>query len=411
MIGVIADDLSGAAEIGAIGLRFGLRAEILLDSKLRLNRSRRNISDLICIDTDSRSCPPNEAAHRAAIAAKTLRKAGAKWIYKKVDSVLRGNVLAEIRAIAQTISKNGAANVLLHPANPSLGRTIRDGKYFVRGKLIHKTEFARDPAHPRWTADVCALLDRNGAEDIRVGKSRGHLPNAGIAICESASSRDVKRWAERADAASLPAGGGEFFAALLAVRHGAPASRPAKTARRNSLEEMRALPNRELFVCGSTSESSKAFISAARRNGTPIFSLPREIAWGADFTRAAAKSVSKQIAKTFETESRVILQIGLRAVRDAAVARKLSGYLIQLAETVLGCIEISHVFAEGGATAVELARRMGWTQLQVVREVAPGVATLAVNGDNALQFTVKPGTYVWPDEIQRPSAALKKQLV
>lgn len=397
MIGVIADDLSGAAEIGAIGLRFGLRAEILLDAKLRLKRSQ-HLPDLICVDTDSRSCAPDEAACRAAAAAKTLRRAGAKWIYKKVDSVLRGNVLAEIRAIAQIISKKGAASVLLHPANPSLGRIIRDGKYFVGGKLIHKTEFARDPAHPRWTADVCALLDRNGAEDIYVSKSSGGLPEAGIVICESASSRDVRHWAERAHAATLPAGGAEFFSALIERRLGAPSSRQRGP---KIADEMLTSPGRELFVCGSTSESAKAFISAARRNGTPVFSLPREVAWGVDLTRAAAKSISERVAKTFETESRVILQIGLRTVRDSAAARKLSGYLIQLAEAVLSRVEISHVYAEGGATAVELARRMGWTRLQVVREVAPGVATLSVNGDNALQATVKPGTYVWPEVIQK----------
>ena len=121
MIGVIADDLTGAAELAAIGWRHGLRAEVV--------RSGRpsGTADLVCVDTDSRACDATEAAKRAAAAAKLLRTADAKWIYKKVDSVLRGNVTAEVEAVMKQLKLERA---LLLPANPSLGRTIRHGNIF-----------------------------------------------------------------------------------------------------------------------------------------------------------------------------------------------------------------------------------------------------------------------------------------
>ena len=109
MIGVIADDLTGAAELGAVGLRHGLRAEIVRSGK------PGGAADLVCVDTDSRSCPPAEAAKRAAAAAKLLHGAGAKWIYKMVDSVLRGNVTAEVEAVMLQLDFNRA---LLLPAIP-----------------------------------------------------------------------------------------------------------------------------------------------------------------------------------------------------------------------------------------------------------------------------------------------------
>src|SRR5690349_16372709 len=102
MIGVIADDLTGAAEIGGIGLRHGLKAEVILQGECG------GEADLLCVDTDSRSRSEKEAARRAAAAARTLRKAGAVWIYKKVDSVLRGNVLVEIRAIQKALGLRSA---------------------------------------------------------------------------------------------------------------------------------------------------------------------------------------------------------------------------------------------------------------------------------------------------------------
>ncbi|HLP77694.1 MAG TPA: hypothetical protein VK327_12340, partial [Candidatus Paceibacterota bacterium] len=58
------------------------------------------------------------------------------------------------------------------------------------------------------------------------------------------------------------------------------------------------------------------------------------------------------------------------------------------------------VYAEGGATAVALMRRMNWHQLKVSQELAPGVATLAVKGKRSTLLTIKPGSYVWPAAVQ-----------
>lgn len=397
MIGVIADDISGAAEIAGVGLRLGLSAEVLVKGRPSGN------ADLVCIDTDSRCCSVGEADRRAAAAAKLLRRAGAKWIYKKVDSVLRGPVAAEILAIQKELRLK---TVLLHPANPSLGRTIKNGKYFIRGQLIHKTEFARDPAHPRRTASVSKLLSRTPTFPIQVSKPGAPLADTGVIICESTSPRDVQAWVARANPDMLLAGGAEFFAALLAAQTG------ARSVYDQTVKPSALLPNSglELFVCGTTSQSSQKFVQAARRVGTPIFSLPGELAWGADFTRPALKAVSDQVLAALQKHPRVILQTGLPPVHEIPFAQRLAGHLTQLAETVLKQTAIQRVYAEGGATAVELARRMGWTRLTVLREVAPGVATLAVNGSKSLHLTIKPGTYVWPAEVQKAPVEKKKKL-
>ena len=63
---------------------------------------------------------------------------------------------------------------------------------------------------------------------------------------------------------------------------------------------------------------------------------------------------------------------------------------------VIGRAPVARVFAEGGATAAELVREMGWPRLTVMRELAPGVATLATGRDDAILLTIKPGSYAWP---------------
>jgi len=54
------------------------------------------------VDTDSRYTTPTEAAQRVAAAAERAHGLGAR-VYKKIDSLLRGNVAAEVAAAARAL--------------------------------------------------------------------------------------------------------------------------------------------------------------------------------------------------------------------------------------------------------------------------------------------------------------------
>jgi uncharacterized protein YgbK (DUF1537 family) len=407
VIGVVADDLTGAAEVGAVGLNHGLRTEILVphlgaefvpatgrkvSGATRASRARE--AELICIDTDSRSCPAAEAGSRAAAAARLLRQAGARWIYKKVDSVLRGQVTAEVEAVMREL---GVRRALLLPANPSLGRTIRRGRYYIRGELIHRTEFADDPEHPRNSADVLRLMGQSQSFLVSLCGVGQLLPGTGIIVGAAATSGDLKRWARRRTSRMLVAGGAEFFGALL-VRAGL-----APAAADPAVEAESAAGGPELFVCGTSTEAARRFVRSARAGGTPIFSLPKELVWGAGFTPVAAAAISQKVIAALRAHPRVVLCIGLREVHERSIARWLATHLAQIAGTVLRQTRIGHVYAEGGATAAELAQFMGWGRFTVARELAPGVATLAVADGSALRLTIKPGSYEWPESVREPA--------
>jgi hypothetical protein len=44
-------------------------------------------------------------------------------------------------------------------------------------------------------------------------------------------------------------------------------------------------------------------------------------------------------------------------------------------------------------------RRLGWTRLTVLRELAPGVVSLRAEEPQAPPLTMKPGSYAWPDAV------------
>jgi uncharacterized protein YgbK (DUF1537 family) len=381
MIGVIADDLTGAAELGGVGLRHGLSTEII--------RSGRpgGEADLVCVDTDSRSCKPEEAAKRAAAAARILRQAGAEWIYKKVDSVLRGNVTAEVEAVMKQLNLTRA---LLLPANPSLGRVIREGEYFVYGKRINRTEFANDPEYPRRSSQVLRLLGAPEYFLMRLANGELKVPENTLLIGQTDSTERIRQWAKIREASLLPVGGSEFFDALL---NEALAEAPPS----NTYTIDFAL-GEQLFICGTASKSVNLLVKSARRSGVPVFGLPQELMWGQGFSEGARTVISQRVVQAFRRSQRVILWVGLPPVPEMATARRLSKHLVDIAELVLRRVPVKNILAEGGATSAELVRRMNWSRMKVLREWAPGVATLALAGEHSQWLTIKPGSYSWPEQ-------------
>ncbi len=386
MIGVIADDLTGAAELGAVGLRYGLRAEVVRSGK------PSGVADLVCVDTDSRSSEPKEAAKRAAAAAKLLRGAGAKWVYKKIDSVLRGNVTVEVEAVMKQLDFNRA---LLLPANPSLGRIIRDGEYFIKGQPVHRTEFAKDPEYPRHSPQVLRLLTEPEHFLLRLANGELSVPENTLLIGQTDTSERVRQWVDAREPAWLPVGGSEFFGALLEAEFaGATPSVP---------EKINFSTGKQLFICGTASKSVQVLVKSSRAAAVPVFGLPRELMWGENFSTGAREVISQRIVEAFKTSRRVVLCVGLPPVKDVPTARRLADHLVDIAELVLRRVVVKNIFAEGGATSAELLRRMKWPRLEVRREWATGVATLAVAGEVSQWLTIKPGSYSWPEQWTRES--------
>jgi uncharacterized protein YgbK (DUF1537 family) len=290
-----------------------------------------------------------------------------------------------------------------------LGRVIRNGRYFVRGRPIHETEFARDPEYPRHSSSVIELLGRPKLFPLNIARLPDPPPANGIVVGEAATARDLAQWAARRKPGTLCAGGSGFFDALLTAKairscrgnEAEPAFSPRRPPPRGSdARKLKVTTLPELFICGTTSRSSREFLSAARRNRTPIFSLPRGLARGAAFRRSDVEAAASRAITALRSSPRVILTVGLPPVKGRAAGRRLAIQLVRVAAAVLRRAEIGHVYAEGGATAIALVRRMGWQRLIVRREAAPGVATLKVADSGSLLLTIKPGSYEWPAEIR-----------
>ncbi|HEV2292698.1 MAG TPA: four-carbon acid sugar kinase family protein [Tepidisphaeraceae bacterium] len=348
---VIADDLSGAAEVAGIGHRYGLPTRLVRRPPVNFDPG------LTVIDTDTRLLPPADAA---AAVIRFTAEAGVgvfDLIYKKSDSVLRGPVAAELDALLPALGRTSA---LLAPQNPSLGRVIVGGEYYIDGLPLHETPFASDPTHPRWSSDVAELL----------GTHR-HV----IRIAAGASADDLRKHAAKLPADVLPAGGADFFIALLEER-----GLPEKlTEKQPFLGHTPAGP--ALFVCGSTAPSP--FIPGV---------ATRPMMDATDAWRDA-------VCALLEGGEHAMMTIDRPLDRSPGAAAQIERTMAAVAAAVLRRCPVRTVLITGGATAVSVCRAMGWDEFEVEGELASGVVQLRPTLAGAPRLVIKPGSYPWPPQL------------
>jgi hypothetical protein len=368
---VIADDLSGAAELAGIAFARGHSAEVQ-----RQRFDPASAAEVIAVDTDSRGLSAEEAAGRVRDAAKAVVAAQPAWIYKKVDSVLRGNVRKEIEALLAVTAQGRA---MLAPANPSRGRTIEGGRLLIRGVALDETEFALDPEHPRRSS--------RGAELLGFGDS----PADGLLLPDVPALDALERLAAKIDDDTLPAGAADFFAALLD-------SRAARFAAASAGPTNLSLKLPALLVCGSRASWASragecAAMSVPLRTFPPAFEGPR-------FSEVELAACAQHSASRLASAGRLLLGIG--PIESTAAPADLVSRLADLTALVLQRTPVATLLLEGGATAAAVAARVGWTRLDVTAKAPVGIGILQpLNSDVAPQVWIKPGSYSWPDAVWR----------
>jgi len=350
MIVVIADDFTGAAELGGIGLRRGWRVEVVTvvpeDTK----------ADLLVVATDTRSMSRAAAVSEMGKVTRQVQALHPEWLYKKVDSVLRGHIVAEMEAQMKVL---GLRKALLIPANPALGRTIRKGKYFLHGQPVHNSSFSIDPEFPITSPVVSEMLGGRVPKEIRVGNVE--------------TIDDLAVWARRQDPSIFLAGASGFFSALLDRWTPAYPVHP---------EELPVPGHPFLFVSGSTFSRSREAIQRVREGGVAVVYLPSDPA---------------TVATLLREKGKVVLAISARETGDAQALKE---EMARLVGAVLQEVTVEELMIEGGATARAILETMGWRTFYSVIEWAPGVVRMKVREAPGLHVTVKPGSYDWPPAIK-----------
>lgn len=154
LVGIIADDLTGANDTALQFHNQGAKTKILLDNSYIPDK--KDITEVWAISTESRNCSVEEAIIRVENAVKTFSdKYNFEYFYKKIDSTLRGHIAIETLTMINILNYDAA---IIIPAFPQEGRITVGGYHLLKGIPIGRTEIAMDPHSPIVESHIPTLL-------------------------------------------------------------------------------------------------------------------------------------------------------------------------------------------------------------------------------------------------------------
>jgi uncharacterized protein YgbK (DUF1537 family) len=267
---IIADDLTGAADTGAAFADAGFATVIPLGGEVPPP------ADVVVVSTESRDLDDSAAAAAVRHAVSTYVRDDRKprWVYKKIDSGLRGHPRAELLALMEVL---GEKRAVVAPAFPAEGRTTIGGRQYIDGVPVEASAL-RTPETPwnlvavfRNDRDVpvrllnLGMLRREGREMRRLLSDRVR----GIVVADATTDADLWLLANaviqnRTRVLCGAAGFARQLARALPVVDRSPSS-----------SQHRHGP--VLVVAGSRHEATTTQVALLKQTGRPVIALSRAI--------------------------------------------------------------------------------------------------------------------------------------
>ncbi|TQN28318.1 uncharacterized protein YgbK (DUF1537 family) [Haloactinospora alba] len=357
-VSLIADDLTGANDAAVRFLRSGWPTRLQLDTTADATGA-----EVVAVSTDSRSLSPADAGRTVARHVRHARDNGARHLYKKIDSTLRGPLAAETEAARAAWAPTATAVVC--PAFPAAGRTVEGGTLLVDGRPAHETALASDPVTPVRESHIPTLL---GAPHVRLesaapaANARALAAAGPTVVVDAASTEDLDRLAAavaRLGPDAIPVGSAGLAGAMAGAWADSGTCAPA------------------LVVVTSLHATTRAQVEHIARESPEAVAAPTagtltdDTAW-----RAWSAEVDARLARTSDVLVLLAPDDRARGLDPDTLARRFGALAAHLAQRH----HLAGFVATGGDGARTLIDELGATGIELNSEVAAGIPIGTLSG-------------------------------
>jgi uncharacterized protein YgbK (DUF1537 family) len=389
LIGCIADDLTGATDLGVTLAREGL-------SVIQVNGVPEAslgvpAADAVVVALKSRTNPADEAVAWSLASLAWLRARGAERCYFKYcstfDSTPRGNIGPVADALLEALS---ADFTVATPAYPRNGRTVYQGHLFVGGVPLAESGMRQHPLTPMTDSNLVRVLQAQARG--KVGLVRAEIVEAGAAAI-GARIEELRRQSVRyaiLDAtqdAHLVSAGSACAGLALATGGAGLAMGIARALPAGSRPERAALlpriDGRAAILAGSCSEATRAQVDSARRR-YPAFRLDAAKPDPAAALDWASARLADGPVLVYSTAAPAEVVPGAAAALEQAfreVARGLSDRGVR------------RFVVAGGETSGAVVEALGVRALAIGPEIDSGVPWTAAVGGEPYLLALKSGNF------------------
>ncbi len=411
LIGVIADDFTGASDI-ANTLAKGVEPEGGLRTAqfpgIPTTSADKEIEAGV-ISLKSRTAPVEEAVADSLRALRWLADQGCQqFIFKycsTFDSTKEGNIGPVAEALANELS---AQKVVFCPAFPTTGRTVYQGYLFVLGKPLNESGMENHPLSPMTDANIRRWLQHQTEEEVglvpvdtvKQGPEAifAALQNANerFVIGDAISDEDLLAWGEALKDAKFITGGS-------GIALGLPRNLLVNTSSERADNVYKGINGPAAILAGSCSGATRGQIDV-HAESNPTFAIDVPGVMSGDVT-------TQTLLDFFEThpdQAPLAYSSGspddVRAIQNKfgqeAVAEKLDNLFADTARELVDAGYKRLAVAGGetsGAVAKVISEALGSPAMSIGPEIDPGVPVLSVGKTEPIALALKSGNFGAPD--------------
>ena len=403
ILGVIADDFTGATDVAGMLVQSGLRTVQVIG----VPQGPAPDADAVVVALKSRTAPAADAVRESLAALRWLRAAGARQFYFKVcstfDSTPAGNIGPVAEALMAALDTDFA---IACPAFPDNRRTVFRGHLFVGDELLSDSGMRDHPLTPMRDANLVRVLQAQSRGKVGLLRydSVAHGPAAirercaalraggvTLAVADAIDNDDLNALAEAcAEQPLITAGSG--------VALGLPAAYAARGWLRpdRSAAALPVVGGAAAVLSGSCSSATNAQVLHWLQSGRPGFRVDAlALAAGAPVADEALAWARERLAAGPVMVYATSAPQDVKAVQAVLGAERAGQFVERCLAQVASALADSGVrrfVVAGGETSGAVVQALGVTTLRIGASIDPGVPWTQAEG-RPLLLALKSGNF------------------
>lgn len=404
LLGCIADDFTGAADLANTLTRQGMATVVLLG----VPRDDLAVpdADTVVIALKSRSIAAPDAVRLSLAALAWLERAGARQLYFKYCSTFDSTDAGNIGPVAEALlAALGADFTVVCPAFPTNRRTIYQGHLFVGDVLLSDSSMRHHPLTPMTDASLVRVLARQskgrvaliaydtvqqGSAAVRDAMEKMRADGVRLAIVDALTNAHLVAIGEACAELKLLTGGSGLALGL-----------PENFRRAGLLKTKAAgvLPSIDGYaavLAGSCSAATQRQVDDMKRHCESFEIDPIELRSRNDVVpqilRWARPRLGERPLLIYSTADPASVEKA-----QAALGREQAGHLVEQAMGTIAkelvATGVRRLVVAGGETSGAVVTALGVEGLRVGEEIDPGVPWTMSLGTPRLALALKSGNF------------------
>lgn len=391
---MIADDLTGACDVGIQFAKQGMSTSVILGATFRSKSS----AAVLVQDTETRNKTKTQAYRKVRDACYLCKKAGLEVAYKKIDSSLRGNLGAELQALVDVFGRP----IVVCPAYPEYQRAMVNGQLMIQGVPVDETKFAKDPMSPVRSSDLAEVIGWQSTEKV------ARIPLVSVRKGSKSLTRTIQRF--RKKGIRIICADAENRSDLKNIARACLQSHAIPCGSAGLAEEVAAISRiarpKIMVLSSSTNEATLKELQRNARSSTTLLIRAKAALLIGNSRRLEIGRVRQLAKRGLESHDTVLICSALYQndldpdlITRASVPRRIADPISNGLATAVSSLALSGVvdgvLLTGGEMAAAFLKIIQASELRLKKEILPGIplGTVMVGKGRGLRVVTKAGGF------------------